>query len=112
MTTTSAIDDINQASFYFSELARKTNIHITMHINPTFVSQGSQLEIMYKRGEYEPPGLRDIARLLQDLKVYDDLSYYISLNDEGLSASRLDHDFYEYVQLKNAVERFNILRER
>ncbi|MGE5371730.1 MAG: hypothetical protein ACM3QZ_07080 [Solirubrobacterales bacterium] len=111
MRVEEAIEDINKASRYFAEVARNRGMNITLHISPTFVAKGSLLEDLYGQGKYHPPGLQDIERLLQNLAVYDELTYYISLNDEGLSSCTLDGDFYEYVRIKNAIERFNIYRK-
>jgi uncharacterized Fe-S cluster-containing MiaB family protein len=112
MSTEEAIDDINQAAAYFSEIAKNRKISITLHISPTYVSEGSILEKLYNQGKYNPPSLHDIERLFRELEVYDDLEYYISLNDEGLSSYNLEDNFYEFVKVRDRIEKFNVCREK
>lgn len=108
MTDEEAINDINQASIYLAKIAQNNDINITLHISPTFVAKGSQLETLYELGQYKPPDLYDIEKLLESLEIYDELSYYMSFNDEGLAINNLQEDYYEFVRIKDKIERFNL----
>jgi hypothetical protein len=110
MDINESIQDINNASKYFSNLATKYNTNLNIHISPTYLATGTQLYKDYKNGLYTPLTTKDIKKLFDELKVYENLSYYISMNDEGLSEDRLldDSDYEEYLKLKNDIHKFNI----
>lgn len=108
MNLEESIIDINQAANYLSQIASKRNIKIILHISPTYVAKGSQLETLYHLGQYKPPDLYDIEQLLNNLEVYKNISYYISFNDEGLSLCNLQEDYFEFVRIKEKIESFNM----
>ena len=110
MDVDAAIEDINNASKYFAELAKKYEVKINLHINPTYLATGTQLYKDYKNGLYTPLTVQDIAKMFDKLDIRDELSYFISLNDEGLTDNRLssESDYAEYLELKEKINKFNI----
>lgn len=110
MNVDDAIKDIDYSSEYFSKLSTKYNLDINLHISPTYLATGTQLYKDYKDGLYTPLSTKDIKKLFDELKVYENLSYYISMNDEGLSDDRLlnSSDYEEYLELSNKIHKFNI----
>ena len=114
MDIDASIQDINNASEYFSNLATKYNTNLNIHISPTYLATGTQLYKDYKSGLYTPLTTKDIKKLFDELNVQNNLSYYISMNDEGLSDDRLlnDSDYEEYLKLKSDIHKFNITQYR
>ncbi len=109
MAIDEAIEDINNASKYFAGLSEKNNTNIILHISPTYLATGTQLYRDYKKGLYTPLKLDDIERLYNELKIYDNLKYYISLNNEGLGVDYFDEDNYQkFLNLKEKIEYFNV----
>jgi radical SAM enzyme (TIGR01210 family) len=84
MTDQEAIDDIQDGIDYLAGLATKYNARINVHINPTYVGRGTQLEKFFADGDYEPPQLVDVARAARHA-AGKGVSVYIGLSDEGLS---------------------------
>lgn len=111
VTLEESVNDVNNASKYFSELAKSRNIKFILHIIPTFVSNGSTLEMFSIQGKYAPPSLYEIELLLDQLEVFDEVDYYISLNDEGLSSGDLEEDFYKFIEIKNKIDKFNLRKD-
>lgn len=107
-----SITDVNNAAQYFSNLSKKYNIKINMHISPTYVATGTALEEEYKNGNYDPPSIFDIKKLYETLNIYENISYYISMNDEGLSATTLEDNYSEFLELKHTIENFNISQKK
>ncbi|MEA2020099.1 MAG: hypothetical protein U9N59_16850 [Campylobacterota bacterium] len=110
MSVDEAINDINQASKYFGELSKKYNSKINLHISPTYLATGTQLYKDYKNGLYSPLETKDIRKLYDNLDISENLSYYISMNDEGLTDDRLlnKNDYEEYIEFKKTIHKFNI----
>lgn len=85
MSNQEAIDDIKAAIEYFGRLKERfPKIEINMHLNPTYVARGTSLEEAFKRGEYSPPLLRDVAIAVMASKDVP-ISIYVGINDEGLA---------------------------
>ena len=84
MTDAEAIDDIRNAIDYLSGIAEKHNLSINMHLNPTFVAGGTILEEAFRKGEYSPPLLRDVAEAARHARGKS-LSVFIGLSDEGMA---------------------------
>lgn len=79
-----AVDDIQKGIDYLSDMAKKYNVKINMHLNPTYVARGTLLEDAFVKGEYKPPYLRDLIRTVlhsKDKKI----SIFMGLSDEGLA---------------------------
>jgi uncharacterized Fe-S cluster-containing MiaB family protein len=107
MSTKDAIVDINSAAKYASELVQEHGVNINMHISPTYVAVGTLLEKEFIEGNYTPTGTEEISLLCDELTLYKNISYYISLNDEGLSSTHIEDDYKMFLALKNRVNYFN-----
>jgi radical SAM enzyme (TIGR01210 family) len=110
MSLDESIDDINNASVYFSKLSKQYNVDINLHISPTYLATGTKLYKDYKDNLYTPLTTKDIKKLFDEMKCENNLSYYISMNDEGLTDDRLvnESDYNEYTELKQQIHKFNI----
>jgi len=84
MTDAEAIVDIQNAIDYLGQMAAQHHIRINMHLNPTYVATGTMLEQAFRKGEYEPPLLRDVAEAARHARGKA-ISMYIALSDEGLA---------------------------
>ena len=109
--TQRSIEDINQAAVYAHELHDRYGVPINMHISPTYVATGTQLEKEYDAGNYVPPGVRDISMLCDALKIFPNVSYYISLNDEGLSSTHIEDGYRDFLDLKQKISYFNVYQK-
>ncbi len=107
MSTEDAIIDINNAAKYASELVNMYDVQINMHISPTYVAVGTLLEKEFNEGNYTPPGPKEIGSLCDDLSIFENISYYISLNDEGLSSTHIEDDYKDFLNLKQRIDYFN-----
>ncbi|WP_455756442.1 hypothetical protein [Sulfurimonas sp.] len=107
MSTKNAIADINNASVYAHELFNEYSVGINIHISPTYVAVGTLLEKEFNEGNYEPPGPKEVNKLCNELILYNNVSYYISLNDEGLSYTHIEDDYREFIKLKKKIDYFN-----
>jgi len=79
-----AIEDVKQGIRYFDKIARKYNLEINVHLNPTYVAYGTVLEREFKKGNYVPPlldGARKAVLEAEGKKV----SVFVGLYDEGLA---------------------------
>lgn len=84
MTDEQAVADIHHAIDYLGRMAAEHGVTINMHLNPTYVTAGTILEGAFRRGEYVPPTLPDVARAARHARGKP-LSIYIALFDEGLA---------------------------
>jgi radical SAM enzyme (TIGR01210 family) len=107
MTTQDAIIDINNVSEYAKTLVETYQVDINIHISPTYVAVGTQLEKEFNKGNFTPPGPKEIAMLCDELTLHGNVSYYISLNDEGLSSTHLEDEYKLFLNLKNKIDYFN-----
>ena len=107
MSTEAAIIDINSAAAYASALENEHGVQINLHISPTYVAVGTLLEKEFNEGNYTPPGTKEINALCDELALFKNISYYISLNDEGLSSTHIEDDYKEFIALKQKVDHFN-----
>lgn len=108
-----AIDDINNAAQYFSNLSKKYNVKIILHITPTYLSKGTKLYKDFQNRLYTPVTLDDILMLYKELKVFPNIKYYISLNNEGLGAEYFSKEEYgKFLKIKKLIEKFNITNEK
>ena len=55
-----------------------------MHLNPTYVASGTLLEEAFRKKEYIPPRLIDVARAVRHAKGKR-LSVFIGLSEEGMA---------------------------
>jgi len=84
MTDVEAVADIQNAIDYLSRLASHHGVSINMHLNPTYVAAGTRLEGAFRKGEYAPPLLRDVASAARHAKDKP-ISMFLGLSDEGLA---------------------------
>jgi radical SAM enzyme (TIGR01210 family) len=84
MSDAEAIQDVQRAIDYLAELARRHGTRINLHLNPTYVAFGTALERSFRRGEYAPPRLADVARvaLSADGKP---ITVFVGLSEEDLA---------------------------
>lgn len=109
MDLESAIQDLNNASEYFSKLSEQYNVKINLHISPTYLAPGTQLYKDYKNKKYSPPSIEDIDKMFHALVVRKNLSYYISMNNEGLDDDEIKtKNFEKYIVLKSQIYKFNV----
>ena len=80
-------------------------------MRPTVVAVGTLLEKEFNDGNYVPPGPKEINALCNELSLFDNISYYISLNDEGLSSTHIEDDYKEFISLKEKIDHFNIYQK-
>lgn len=85
ITDKEAIEDIRGAIDYLSSIQKEHDIRINMHLNPTFVAKGTLLEEAFKKGNYSPPDLLDVAEAARHARDKN-ISVFIGLFDEGLAA--------------------------
>lgn len=86
MSDEEAVADIRLAIDYLAEMTARHRVPINMHLNPTFVAAGTVLEDAFRRGEYAPPKLRDVARAALHARGKR-ISIFIGLTVEGLAVN-------------------------
>ena len=84
MSEEEAIQDICSGIDYLSDAANRYNIEINMHLNPTYVAKGTQLETEFLKGNYTPPSLESVKKVVQYAEGKN-ISIYVGLNDEGMA---------------------------
>ena len=113
MNINKAIEDINKAAQYFSNLNKKYNIGFILHITPTYLAYGTKLYQDYKKGLYTPVKLEDVELLYENLNIYPNIKYYISLNNEGLGEDYFKREEYQkFLKFKKEINRFNIKQNK
>ena len=109
-----AIRDIHKAIDYLSDVSKKYGIEINIHLNPTYVATGTELETAYHKGEYSPPALPEVAQAAiyaADKRV----SIFIGLSDEGLAVEggsfirNGDEPIVEQLELFNRTQDYHII---
>lgn len=108
MDVNAAIQDLNNASEYFSNFIEKYPLKFNLHISPTYLAPGTQLFKEHQNGKYTPPTYTDVERMYNALIMKDNLSYYISMNNEGLGENSIDMDYNKQLILKEKIHKFNI----
>ena len=84
MSDDEAILDIRNGIEFLHDISASYGVDINMHLNPTYVSGGTVLEEHFRKGDFTPPFLKDVARAV----TYAEgtlISVYVGLNDEGLA---------------------------
>lgn len=85
MTEEEAIEDVQHAIAYLSDLtARIPNAEISLHLNPTYVTAGTQMETAFHNGSYTPPHLINVIRAIK-FGERRGIPIFVGLNDEGLA---------------------------
>jgi uncharacterized Fe-S cluster-containing MiaB family protein len=111
-----AVADIHDAINYLSHIADKHDIHINMHLNPTYVAAGTALATAFREGRYTPPLLEDVAEAAYHARAKS-VSTFIGLSDEGLAVEGgsflLENSqvLVDKLELFNRSRNFNILEE-
>ncbi len=101
-----ALSDIQRAIDYLDQMSRKYGIDINIHLNPTYVAKGTELETAFKSGKFNPPRLEDVAKATlysRDKQV----SIFIGLSDEGLAIPGGSFLTSENECLIKPLEKFN-----
>ena len=116
MSDVEAVAGIQNAIDYLNRIADAHDIHINMHLNPTYVATGTALETAFRKGRYTPPFLEDVAEAAYHARAKS-VSIFIGLSDEGLAVeggSFLLEDnqaLVDKLELFNRSNDFNILDE-
>ncbi len=84
MSDAAAIEDIRQAIGYLGSIARRFDLTINLHLNPTYVARGTALEEAFRQGDFTPPRLRDVAEAAWAARD-EPVSVFVGLFDEGLA---------------------------
>ncbi len=115
MSDEEAVLDIHQAIDYLSKVAEgHRNVRVSIHLNPTYVAFGTPLEESFKRGEYAPPMLVDVARAAihaEGTGIY----VFLGLFDEGMAAPggsfvrAGEETLVEQLELFNRTQDFGVL---
>ncbi|MBF0204340.1 MAG: hypothetical protein HQK67_08500 [Desulfamplus sp.] len=84
MDDEAAVEDIKRGIDYLSGISRQYRVSVNIHLNPTYVATGTVIEEAFKRGDYTPPYLIDVARAALHAKNKD-VSMFIGLSDEDLA---------------------------
>lgn len=79
-----AVTDIQNGIDYLSSMAKRYQVEINMHLNPTYAAYGTPLEKSFNDGSFVPPQLTDVARAVFHAREKQ-LSIYVGLYDEGLA---------------------------
>lgn len=106
MTDDEAITDIHNAIDYLSDIAMQHGIPINMHLNPTYVAKGTMIEEAFRKGEYTPPMLSDVAKAARYARGKP-LSMFLALYDEGLTVEGGSFLREGDESLVDELERFN-----
>jgi radical SAM enzyme (TIGR01210 family) len=115
MTDEEAVEDVKRGIDYLSDVANRFRVKINLHLNPTYVARGTQLEREFKKGSYSPPLLYDVARAVLHGEGKP-ISIFVGLNDEGLAAEggsflrAEDGDLIEQLEVFNRDQNHRALR--
>jgi len=111
-----AVVDIKNAIDYLGRIANKYDIHINMHLNPTYVAAGTAMETAFWEGRYTPPLLEDVAEAVRHAREKS-ISTFVGLSDENLAVkggsflSQENEALVEKLELFNRTNDFDILDE-
>lgn len=110
MTDQDAIDDVRNAVQYLAKISRREELQICLHLNPTFVAQGTQLEHCFANEEYLPPALELLPPAVLPAEGTN-LTVYIGLDDEGLAVPKGSLDVPENTVAIDLISQFNITQD-
>jgi len=116
ISTQEAIDDIHNAIDYLAELAKEKDVHINMHLNPTFVGKETKLYEDFIASKFIPPTLVDTARAAMHAKGKP-ITIYLGISDEGLAVPggsfirEGDEEALELCRQFNETQNFGLLEE-
>ena len=106
MTDAEAVTDIHNAIDYLGGIANQHRIHINLHLNPTYVAAGTKLEEAFRREQYAPPLLQDVAAAARHARGKP-ISVFVGLSDEGLAVEGGSFLRESDKGLAQELERFN-----
>lgn len=106
MTDEDAVQDIHRAIDYLSQQVQRHGLKINLHLNPTYVAYGTRLEESFRKGEYSPPRLRDVARAALHGEGKP-ISIFLGLSDEGQACAGGSFRRPGEEALVEQLERFN-----
>ncbi|HAU66527.1 MAG: hypothetical protein A2017_19490 [Lentisphaerae bacterium GWF2_44_16] len=87
MSNEEAIEDVRGAITYLGDLQhRMPGSSISIHLNPTYVGQGTPLKDAFDRGEYLPPRVEDLIQAIRHGEHHG-IPIFVGLNDEGLAVA-------------------------
>jgi uncharacterized Fe-S cluster-containing MiaB family protein len=86
MSDAEAVQDVQRAIDYLAGLVRRHGTRINLHLNPTYVAFGTALERSFRRGEYTPPQLADVARAALHAEGKP-ITLFVGLSDEDLACA-------------------------
>ena len=110
MTDAEAVTDIRNAIDYLDHIASRYAIDINMHLNPTYVAAGTMLENAFRKKDYAPPRLHDVAQAVRHANGKR-LSAFIGLSDEGLAVDGGSFIRPGDEPLVTALEQFNCTQD-
>jgi len=84
MSEEDAVEDIMKAIDYLKDISERYPVDINMHLNPTYVAYGTELEDAFKKGEFTPPTLESVKNAVLTAENKN-ISIFVGLNDEGLA---------------------------
>jgi radical SAM enzyme (TIGR01210 family) len=84
MSEEQAVEDVVKGLAYLDRIAAEYNIRINMHLNPTYAARGTPLETEFKNGNYTPPLLESVHKVLSRARGKR-VSVFVGLYDEGLA---------------------------
>jgi len=84
MTDEFALQDIRNAIDFLSRVADEFGVAINMHLNPTYVADGTHLEEAFRAGKFKPPRLMDVVRAVMHSRDKH-ISVFVGLDDEGMA---------------------------
>lgn len=110
MTDEEAVRDIHAAIKYLSGVSQRFEVPINLHLNPTFVAKGTELEKAFRDGEYQPPRLIDVVRAALPAST-EPISVFLGLFDEGLAVEGGSFLREEDEHLLEPLDEFNVSQD-
>lgn len=114
MSDEEAVEDVQKAIDYLSDVALRSGVRINIHLNPTYAAAGTMLAESFVRGEYTPPRLTDVARAVAHARGKA-VSVFAGLYDEGLAVEGGsfvrpgEEDIVEKLELFNRTQDYGVL---
>lgn len=106
MSDIDAITDIHRGIDYLDAITHRLHLPIAMHLNPTYVATGTELEGAFRRGEYTPPRLADVVAAIRHAKGKH-IAITVGLHDEGRAVPGGSFLRTEDEPIRVALKRFN-----
>ncbi len=110
------VADVQKGIKWLDTVSKKYSTPINMHLNPTYVAYGTDLEKQFLAGTYAPPTVLDAARAAFHAKDTN-VSVFLGLYDEGLAVEggsfirEGDETLIAELENFNQTQDFNILEK-